>query len=183
MLLAMVPNAAMAQKKSAKKTRVERNNKKAAKKQKDDEEEYQTVKVTELKIVDDENDNYEAVKDVDDEDVIFKSVEQMPQFPGGEVALMKYLSTHINYPPEAAKNKIQGRVILQFVVKTNGCVGEVKVVRSVDQDLDNEAIRVVKSLPKFSPGRQNGKAVNVWYTLPVSFKLREPQTDQAQPAE
>ena len=103
---------------------------------------------------------------------IFKSVEQMPQFPGGDQALMKYLSSHINYPPMAAENNVQGKVILQFVVEKDGRVGEVKVARSVDKDLDKEAVRVVKSLPKFTPGRQNGQAVRVWYTLPVQFKLQ-----------
>ena len=103
---------------------------------------------------------------------IFKSVEQMPQFPGGEAALMKYLASHINYPPLAAENNIQGRVIVQFVVDKTGRVGEVKLARSVDKDLDNEAVRVCKSLPKFTPGRQNGQPVSVWYTLPVIFKLQ-----------
>lgn len=107
------------------------------------------------------------------EDDIFKSVEQMPQFVGvgGEAALMKYIDSHIQYPPEAAKNNIQGRVILQFVVDKTGEIGEVKVVRSVDKELDKEAVRIVKTLPKFIPGRQNGQAVAVWYTLPVTFKL------------
>ena len=105
------------------------------------------------------------------ENEIVKSVEQMPQFPGGDAALIKYLDSHIQYPPEAAKNNIQGRVILQFVVDKTGEIGEVKVVRSVDKDLDKEAIRFVKTLPKFIPGRQNGQAVAVWYTLPVTFKL------------
>lgn len=105
------------------------------------------------------------------ENEIFKSVEQMPQFPGGDAALIKYLDSHIQYPPEAAKNNIQGRVILQFVVDKTGEIGEVKVVRSVDKDLDKEAVRIVKTLPKFIPGRQNGQAVAVWYTLPVTFKL------------
>ena len=106
-----------------------------------------------------------------DSDQVFFSVEQMPQFPGGEAALIKYLQTHINYPPMAAENDIQGKVIVQFVVKKDGSIGQVKVVRSVDKDLDKEAVRVVKSFPKFNPGRQNGQAVNVWYTLPVTFKL------------
>ena len=105
------------------------------------------------------------------ENEIFKSVEQMPQFPGGDAALMKYIDSHIQYPPEATKNNIQGRVILQFVVDKTGEIGEVKVVRSVDKDLDEEAVRIVKTLPKFIPGRQNGQAVAVWYTLPVAFKL------------
>lgn len=102
---------------------------------------------------------------------VYRSVEQMPQFPGGEAALMKYLKSHINYPPMAAMNDIQGNVIVQFVVNEDGSVGEVKVVRSLDKDLDREAIRVVKSLPKFTPGRHKGKAASVWYTLPVPFKL------------
>ena len=112
----------------------------------------------------------EAPKEVKEE--VFRSVEQMPQFPGGEAALMKYLQSHINYPPMAAENNIQGRVVVQFVVDKTGKVGEVKVVRSVDKDLDKEAVRVCKSLPKFTPGRQNGQAVSVWYTLPVTFKLQ-----------
>ena len=103
---------------------------------------------------------------------IFKSVEQMPTFPGGEAALMKYLSSHIQYPAMAQENNVQGRVVLQFVVEKDGRVGEVKVVRSVDKDLDREAVRVCKTLPKFTPGRQNGQPVRVWYTLPVSFKLQ-----------
>ena len=112
----------------------------------------------------------EKPKEVKEE--IFKSVEQMPQFPGGDAALMKFLSSHINYPPMAAENNVQGKVILQFVVEKDGHVGEVKVVRSVDKDLDKEAVRVVKTLPKFTPGRQNGQPVRVWYTLPVQFKLQ-----------
>ena len=109
---------------------------------------------------------------VDKPEEVFTSVEQMPQFPGGDEALMKFLSSHINYPPMAAENNVQGKVILQFVVGKDGRVGEVKIARSVDKDLDKEAVRVVKSLPKFIPGRQNGQAVPVWYTLPVSFKLQ-----------
>ena len=112
----------------------------------------------------------EKPKEVKEE--VFRSVEQMPQFPGGEAALMKYLQSHINYPPMAAENNVQGRVVVQFVVDKTGKVGEVKVVRSVDKDLDREAVRVCKSLPKFTPGRQNGQAVSVWYTLPVTFKLQ-----------
>ena len=102
---------------------------------------------------------------------IYSSAEQMPQFPGGEAALMKYIQSHIQYPPTAAKNHVQGRVIVQFVVWKDGRVSEVNVVRSVDNDLDREAVRVCKTLPKFTPGRQNGKVVDVWYTVPVTFKL------------
>ena len=103
---------------------------------------------------------------------VYRSVEQMPRFPGGEAALMRYLSDNIKYPANAAKNNIEGRVILQFVIDENGEIGEVKVVRSVDEELDAEAVRVIKSLPKFEPGRENGEAVAVWYTVPVIFKLQ-----------
>ena len=103
---------------------------------------------------------------------VFITVEQMPQFPGGDAELMRYLQSHMNYPPMAAENNVQGRVVVQFVVDKTGRVGEVQVVRSVDRDLDKEAVRVCKSLPKFTPGRQNGQAVAVWYTLPVTFKLQ-----------
>ena len=106
------------------------------------------------------------------DDTIYRSVEQMPRFPGGEAALMKYINSHINYPTAAAMNKIEGNVVVQFVVKKDGSIGEVKVVRSVEKGLDREAVRVIKSLPKFTPSRHNGEAVNVWYTLPVPFKLK-----------
>ena len=100
------------------------------------------------------------------------SVEQKPEFPGGDAALMKYLRSHINYPPMAFENDIEGKVIVKFLVdKTTGKVGEVKVVRSVDKYLDKEAIRVVKSLPIFTPGRHKGKPVDVWYVLPVTFMM------------
>ena len=116
----------------------------------------------------------------DQDDKVYRSAEQMPQFPGGEVALMKYLMTHVQYPENAAKNNIDGRVIVQFVIDKNGEIGEVKVVRSVNEELDAEAVRVIKTLPKFEPGRQNGEPVNVWYTLPVMFKIQgdDPQPQQ-----
>ena len=103
---------------------------------------------------------------------VFTAVEQNPQFPGGDAALMKFLHSNINYPQVAMENGVQGKVIVQFVVTKTGKVGEVKVIRSVDRDLDKEAIRVCKSLPDFIPGKMNGQAVNVWYTLPVTFKLQ-----------
>ena len=102
---------------------------------------------------------------------VFRAVEQMPQFPGGDAELMKFLRDNIVYPAMAQENNVQGKVIVQFVVTKTGDIGEVKVVKSVDRDLDNEAVRLVKKLPKFIPGRMNGQAVNVWYTLPVQFKL------------
>ena len=96
------------------------------------------------------------------------------------MALMKYLQSHINYPPEAAKNDIGGRVIVQFIIDETGQVGEVKVVRPISEELDAEAVRVVKALPKFEPGRQDGEAVSVWYTLPISFKLQTKPQPQSQ---
>ena len=103
---------------------------------------------------------------------VFVSVQQMPKFPGGDAELMKYIQEHLRYPTMAAENNIQGKVVVQFVVTKNGSIGEVKVIRSRDQDLDKEAVRVVKSLPNFIPGRMNGQPVSVWYTLPINFKLQ-----------
>ena len=102
---------------------------------------------------------------------IFEIPEQMPQFMGGEKALMKYLVDNCVYPSQAAKDSIQGRVVVQFIIDSLGYVGNVNVVRSVHELLDEEAVRVVKTLPRFAPGRENGKAVNSLYTLPVTFKL------------
>lgn len=103
---------------------------------------------------------------------VFTVVEVKPQFPGGEAALLKYVGEHLNYPKEAYEKNIQGRVIVQFVVKSDGAVGQVKVIRSVDPLLDAEAKRVISSLPKFTPGMVGGKPVSVWYTLPVTFRLK-----------
>ena len=105
-----------------------------------------------------------------DNSTIYRSVEQMHEFPGGAAALMKYIQSHLQYPDST---DVEGRVIVQFVVQADGSIGEVKVVRKVENALDEEAVRVVKSLPKFTPGRQNGQAVAVWYTLPVSFKRQQ----------
>ena len=107
---------------------------------------------------------------------VYESVEQMPEFPGGQAEMMKYLAQNIQYPANAAKNNVEGRVVLQFVIEKDGRIGEVKIARSVDPELDAEALRVVKSMPNFIPGRQDGKPVAVWYTIPISFKLQgEPQ--------
>lgn len=114
----------------------------------------------------------EEKKEPVDDNKVFDVVEQNPVFPGGEAALLKYVAEHIRYPAMAQENNIQGRVVVQFVVTKTGSIGQVKVVRSKDLDLDREAVRVVKSLPKFTPGKMNGHAVNVWYTLPINFKLQ-----------
>lgn len=108
----------------------------------------------------------------EEDETVFAAVEQMPQFPGGDAEMLKFISNNIVYPAAAAENNIQGRVVVQFVVKKDGTIGEVKIARGKDPDLDKEAIRVVKSLPRFVPGKMNGQAVNVWYTLPVNFKLQ-----------
>ena len=106
------------------------------------------------------------------EEKIFDVVEQMPDFPGGMSALMQYLSKNIKYPVVAEENGIQGRVIVTFVVEKNGSITDVQVVKSVDPSLDKEAVRVVKSMPHWIPGKQNGSAVRVKYTLPVTFRLQ-----------
>ncbi len=107
------------------------------------------------------------------EEQIFTSVEQMPVFPGGDRAMMEFLAQNIKYPTTAQEHNIQGKVVLQFVVTKTGEIGEVKIVKPVDPELDAEALRVVKLLPKFIPGKSEGKDVAVWYTLPVYFKLSD----------
>lgn len=106
-----------------------------------------------------------------DDNRIFDVAEQKPLFPGGEKALLDYVKKHIRYPKTAEADNVQGRVIVQFVVTKTGEIGEVKVVRGKHPDLDKEAVRIVKTLPKFIPGKMNGKEVNVWYTLPIQFRL------------
>ena len=117
----------------------------------------------------------------DEKDQIYNTVDQMPQFPGGEAEMVKYLYQNIKYPENAIKNNVQGRVVVQFVIDKTGQVGDVKVVRSVDEEVDAEAVRVIKSMPKFEPGRQDGKEVAVWYTLPVSFFIRGDAKQPQQP--
>ncbi len=108
----------------------------------------------------------------EEDNVVFQVVETMPSFPGGDAALFKFLGDNVKYPVIAQENGIQGRVICQFVVNKDGSIVDVEVVRPVDPSLDKEAIRVIKSMPKWSPGKQRGKSVRVKYTLPVNFKLQ-----------
>mgnify|MGYP002521770734 CR=1 FL=1 len=103
---------------------------------------------------------------------VFDVVEEMPSFPGGQGALMAFLSSNIKYPVVAQENGVQGRVIVGFVVERDGSISDVKVMRSVDPSLDREAQRVVKAMPKWKPGKQNGSAVRVKYTVPVVFRLQ-----------
>lgn len=106
------------------------------------------------------------------ENHIFTVVEKMPQFPGGDAALLKYISTQIKYPVIAQENGIQGRVVVSFVVNRDGSVVDAEVVRGVDPSLDKEALRVIGTLPKWAPGEQRGKPVRVKYTVPVQFRLQ-----------
>jgi protein TonB len=103
---------------------------------------------------------------------VFVVVEEMPLYPGGDKAMMEFIYKNINYPEVAKENNIQGRVVLRFVVKYNGEVGNITVIKGVDPSLDDEAIRVIGSLPAWKPGRQGGKPVNVWYSVPVTFQLK-----------
>ena len=111
-------------------------------------------------------------KPKEEETKVFDVVEQMPSFPGGDAELMKFLNSHIKYPAVAEENGIQGRVVATFVVERDGSITDVKVIKSVDPPLDKEAIRVLKSMPKWIPGKQNGSAVRVKYTVPVTFRLQ-----------
>lgn len=106
------------------------------------------------------------------ENKVFDVVEQMPSFPGGPSALMSYLNSNVKYPVVAQENGVQGRVVISFVVEKDGSITDVQVVRSVDPSLDREAARVVKSMPNWIPGKQNGSAVRVKYNVPVAFKLQ-----------
>lgn len=105
-------------------------------------------------------------------DEVFMVAEQMPEFPGGMKELLKFLQNNLKYPENAMKNNVQGRVIVQFVVEKDGTLTEFKVARSVDPDLDVEALRVLQIMPKWKPGMQRGKIVRVKFTVPVSFKLQ-----------
>ena len=115
----------------------------------------------------------EAPVEEEEEEVIFVVVESMPEFPGGQQALFKYLAENVKYPVIAQENGIQGRVICQFVVNKDGSIVDVVAVRSSGEpSLDKEAIRVIKSMPKWKPGKQRGKPVRVKYTVPVNFRLQ-----------
>ncbi|WP_077153289.1 energy transducer TonB [Bacteroides bouchesdurhonensis] len=113
----------------------------------------------------------QVVETEPEEQTIFEVVEQMPEFPGGNAALMQYLNKNIKYPVIAQEQGVQGRVIVQFVVNKDGSIVDAQVVRSVDPYLDKEAIRVINTMPKWTPGKQRGKPVRVKFTVPVAFRL------------
>lgn len=114
----------------------------------------------------------EAPADSTAKEEVFMVAEQMPEFPGGMKEMLKFLQENVKYPENAMKNNVQGRVIVQFVVEKDGTPTEFKVLRSVDPDLDAEALRVMKAMPKWKPGMQKGQVVRVKFTVPVSFKLQ-----------
>lgn len=124
-----------------------------------------------------ESDRVTPPQDVkkDKERVVYAVAEVMPEFPGGMAAMMKFLGDSINYPIEAKEKKIQGRVVITFVVREDGVVVDPEIVRGVEDSLDKEALRVVSAMPKWVPGKQDGKAVNVKYTLPITFRIPEEQ--------
>ncbi|MDD3038433.1 energy transducer TonB [Bacteroides sp.] len=114
----------------------------------------------------------QVVEEEPEEQTIFEVVEQMPEFPGGQAALMQYLGKNIKYPTIAQEQGTQGRVIVQFVVNKDGSIVDALVMRSVDPYLDKEALRVINTMPKWTPGKQRGKPVRVKYTVPVTFRLQ-----------
>lgn len=104
-------------------------------------------------------------------DMVFDVVEVMPQFPGGQIAMMKYIMENMKYPEQAMKEGIQGRVAVRFIVEKDGSISDVRPILSVHPLLNKEAVRVVESMPKWTPGKQNGKPVRVRFNVPVMFKL------------
>jgi len=155
------------------------------KKDEDVKEEYKSQEVlTNTKVaisIADVKGNDEKGKDIADikqavtqevvEDKVYTVIEQMPQYPGGESELMSYIAKNLKYPVIAQENGIQGKVILRFVVSKSGVVDKIEVVRSLDPACDKEAVRVVRTLQRWIPGKQNGVNVSVFYTLPIAFKL------------
>jgi len=117
-------------------------------------------------------DNEGKTNDADDSNEIYVVVENMPSFPGGDALLLQFIAENLQYPVEAKENGIQGTVIVRFCVKKDGTVGKISIPRGVDASLNAEAYRVVSILPAFNPGKQRGKPVNVWYSLPIKFQIK-----------
>ena len=135
----------------------------------DEEFEFESTEANDATIID-------AVPVIEDDDSgeseVFVIVEDMPEFPGGELALRKWISNNVKYPVIAAENGIQGKVYVTFVVDKDGSISNARVARGVDPSLDQEALRVVNNLPKWKPGKQRGKPVRVSYTVPINFQLQ-----------
>jgi protein TonB len=138
----------------------------------EDDEEVEDIEMEDTEIDADEViEVFEQEEEIVEEEV-FTIVETMPEFPGGQAGLLKYLADNVKYPPAAKANSIQGRVYVTFTVGKDGKVRDVKIIRGVHELLDKEALRVVKSLPRYKPGKQRGKAVSVSFNLPINFKLK-----------
>lgn len=125
----------------------------------------------ELEIEETETDEDEIIEIEEDDEEFFMVVENMPEFPGGDLALMKFIQKNVRYPAIAKEYNITGKVYVSFIVDKQGNVTNVKIVRGVDKNLDAEAVRVVSALPKYKPGKQRGKAVRVMFTIPINFTL------------
>ena len=126
----------------------------------------------EIEIEDTESDEDEMIKiEEESDDEFFMVVENMPEFPGGDLGLMKYIQKNVKYPPISKQYNITGKVYVSFIVEKSGYVSNVKIVRGVDKNLDAEAVRVVNSLPKYKPGKQRGKPARVMFTIPINFTL------------
>ncbi len=110
----------------------------------------------------------EEIEIEDDTSKIYIFVKQMPEFPGGLTALRRWIGTHLNYPAVSRENGIQGTVYIRFEVKKDGTIGKVQIQKGVDPNFDKEVVNMIKSLPKFTPGEQNGKKVNVWFSVPIN---------------
>jgi protein TonB len=116
--------------------------------------------------------DYQMISKEEDEDIVdFASVEVMPEFPGGQSGWGKYLQENMKYPPLAREKNIKGRVIVSFVVKKNGDLSDIKVIKGIGWGCDEEAVRVLKTAPSWKPGIQNGRSVRVQYTMPIFFQL------------
>ena len=133
------------------------------------EEILNSIKTTEIQTISAQEE--ETIEPEVDQSKTYHSVDVAPKFPGGDAAMMRWISEHLRYPAMAQENNIQGRVVVQFVVTKTGKVGDVKIIRSRDPDLDREAVRVVRTLPDFTPGTIKGVPVDAWYTLPLTFRL------------
>ncbi len=142
--------------------------------QKEIEEAVEEVKIEdEARIENTESDEKVAIIEIEQEsdEEFFMVVENMPEFPGGDAGVLKFRQQNMKYPPIAKEYNITGKVYVSFIVDKSGSVTDVKIVRGVDKSLDAEAVRVVKSLPKYKPGKQRGKAVRVMFTIPINFTL------------
>lgn len=122
----------------------------------------------------------ENVTDSDKEDLtdgdikdVFHVVEQMPAFPGGDKALLDYIKANIQYPESAIESALEGRVVVRFIVRKDGTLSNLKIVKSLQEDCDKEALRIVKKMPQWIPGKQRGKEVDVYYAIPVLFRLNQ----------